>query len=238
MKALDKIPSGSWGINFGGGVNSTAMLLFCHDRGLQPEWVLFADTGSEWPGTYELVQLIETWCTSVGFPFSRTKWMRTRKAPLGFEPVHKNCLRTKYLPSRAYGYAGCTSKWKIQPAERWRKDHGFKTSTIALGYDAGEEKRVRRALGKSTTGFWYPLVAWGYDRITCEKRILEAGWPIQKSACFCCPSTKKEEWRTLLKKHPELFQISRKIELQAKEAGNAETASIFKSAKECVWCHS
>lgn len=40
--AFASVPPGkTWGINFGGGVNSTALLLFCHDRRLRPDWVLF-----------------------------------------------------------------------------------------------------------------------------------------------------------------------------------------------------
>jgi len=42
---LAVVPGRPWGVNFGGGVNSVALLLFCRDRGLVPDWILFSDTG-------------------------------------------------------------------------------------------------------------------------------------------------------------------------------------------------
>lgn len=49
-------PCAPWGINFGGGLNSTAVILACIERGHRPDWILFADTGSEYPGTLEHVE--------------------------------------------------------------------------------------------------------------------------------------------------------------------------------------
>lgn len=45
---------------FGGGVNSTAMLVEMHKRGIRPDLILFADTGGERPETYETVATPET----------------------------------------------------------------------------------------------------------------------------------------------------------------------------------
>lgn len=220
-------------------MNSSAMLLFCWDRGHHPDWVVFSDTGSEWPETYEHLHRVEAWCASVGWPFARTRWERVRRPRTGFEPVHDNCLRTAYLPSRAYGYAGCTTKWKIQPAQKWRKLHGFEKSTIALGYDFGEKRRTRKVLERRLEGFWYPLLAWGLDRGACVERLSEAGWgDVRKSSCFCCPSMKTEEWTDLQRLHPGLFEIAQRIEKGARSAGNAVSASIFRSVKDCVWCSS
>lgn len=55
-------PSSPWGINFGGGLNSTALIIECRNRGYRPDWILFADTGSEIPGTLEHVERMQQWC--------------------------------------------------------------------------------------------------------------------------------------------------------------------------------
>lgn len=44
-------PASPWGINFGGGIDSTAVIIECINRGHRPDWILFADTGSERPET-------------------------------------------------------------------------------------------------------------------------------------------------------------------------------------------
>jgi hypothetical protein len=225
------------GVNFGGGVNSTALLLIMHDQGFRPDWVVFSDTGSERPETYENVEIVEKWCKKVGFPFATTRWTRKDGS---FEPVHANCLRLAWLPSKAYGFSGCTTKWKIQPLQKWRKEHGFTPSTVCIGYDAGEERRLKKAKARHQCQgmdpeksmdevVWYPLVGWGIDRKLCVDRILAQGWLPSKSACFCCPSAKPAEWVALRKDYPELFDICKRIQTTAEEAGHAESKNLFRA---------
>jgi len=239
-------PCGVWGVNFGGGVNSTALLLALHDRGMRPDFVLFADTGSERPETYENVERVLRWCSSVRFPFVTVRWDRVRGELAGqFESVHDNCLRTHHLPSKAYGYSGCTFKWKIQPMQRWRKAHSFAACTVAVGYDAGEARRLknakRRACQDADRGagemMWYPLVGFGMDRDACVARIEAQGWPAAKSACFMCPMQKPAEWTELSETHPGLFNIAVRIDREAKAAGHADTKGLFSAySKEFAAC--
>lgn len=238
-------PGMPWGVNFGGGDNSRALLLALHDRGMRPDWVVFSDTGSEWPETYESLPIVEEWCNSVGFPFAITRWTRVRGEMAGqFESVHDNALRTKYLPSKAYGLSGCTYKWKIQPLQRWRKQHGFTPSGVCIGYDAGEKRRLEKARKRACNDveqdadevIWYPLVGFGMDRKACQERLAKQGWRSFKSACFVCPNTKPEEWDALQAKHPDLYQIAVRIEQQAKAAGNAETRNLFRSYDPNAHC--
>ena len=137
-------PREPWGINFGGGLNSTAMIIECKRRGLKPNWILFADTGSEMPGTLEHIENMRNWCGGWQ-DVTTVRWVRTKNGPFGFEPLHENCLRTGHLPSKAYGLAGCTSKWKIYPMDKWRKDHCFQQGCFAVGYDADENRRIQSA---------------------------------------------------------------------------------------------
>lgn len=234
-------PAGSWGVNFGGGVNSTALLLILHDRGIRPDWVLFSDTGSERPETYENVERVAAWSREVGFPFETVRWVRRTGE---FESVHANALRTGYLPSKAYGYSGCTYKWKIQPMAKWRKAHGFETSVVAIGYDAGEKRRVQKVVKACSSAeydpslalLWYPLIAWEIDRTACEAVITARGWTTVKSSCFLCPHMREDEWQSLRTEHPNLFQVALDVEAGAKAAGNANTASIFKRAGGTCLC--
>lgn len=54
--------------SFGGGVNSTAMLIGMHERGERVDLILFADTGGEKPHTYEHVLTMTDWLVKRGMP--------------------------------------------------------------------------------------------------------------------------------------------------------------------------
>lgn len=55
-------------VAYGGGKNSTAMLVLMWKLGIKPDLILFADTGGELPQTYEYIDLFNEWLTSVGMP--------------------------------------------------------------------------------------------------------------------------------------------------------------------------
>lgn len=218
-------PRSPWGINFGGGLNSTAVILRCIELGYRPDWILFADTGSEFPGTLEHVERVnQIVCSVDGWPGVVTvRWERVRGEVLGFEPLHVNCLRTRQLPSKAYGLAGCTTKWKIQPMDRWRKERGFQGGAFAVGYDAGEKRRINKACKRGDDPdflAWYPLVAWGIDRAGCEEIVTRWGLTVGKSSCFMCPNLRGHEWAALRDNHPELFETALLIEELAVENGH------------------
>lgn len=55
-------------VAYGMGVDSTAMLVGLHQRGVRPDLILFADTGGEKPETYAYLPIIQAWLERVGFP--------------------------------------------------------------------------------------------------------------------------------------------------------------------------
>lgn len=147
----------------------------------------------------------------------------TRQDDLGAESIHENCLRTGHLPSKAYGLAGCTSKWKIAPMDKWRKANGYDKGAFAVGYDAGESRRIQSACKRGDQPdftAWYPLVAWGIDRAECEEIVAKEGITVGKSSCFCCPNLRRREWLDLRRDHRDLFDIAVQIEENAKANGN------------------
>lgn len=224
IKGFSEVPPCSpWGINFGGGVDSTAVIILCAVAGFRPDWILFADTGSEMPGTLNHVVKMQEWMklNTTDWPeITVVKWIRKDGT---FEPLHDNCLRTGHLPSKAYGYAGCTSKWKIYPMDKWRKANGFQQGAFAVGYNASEHRRIKTACQRGDNPnftAWYPLVAWGVTRDVCEQIVKEAGFVVGKSSCFMCPNMRQNEWKDLKDKHPVLFETAALIEERAFMNGN------------------
>ena len=221
-------------VSFGGGTDSTALLGLLHRQGRRPDQITFADTGSEKPHTYDYLELVNDWCDRVGFPrIEIVKWVdregRTRV-------IEEDCLAQKTLPSAAFGFKGCSTKYKIQPQERRDKndsrcqnvwDAGDKVTKF-IGYEAGEERRVRGDDDKYH--YEYPLIDAGMEREDCVAMIASMGLPQPgKSACFFCPNSKKAEVAELRREYPVLFQRALAIE------ANAELTSVKGLGRNYRW---
>ncbi len=195
-------------VAYGGGVNSTAMLVEMSKRGIKPDWIVFADTGGERSETYETVRIVSEWCESRSFPKITT--VRNNGPTL-----EQDCLTRNALPSVAYGFKTCSDRWKVRPQNAFMKEVGIKEYRKAIGFDAGEERRIKTSQDPMVEN-WYPLVEWNLWREECEAICVQEGLPIAKSACFFCPSSKKFEILQLAKQHPELIERAIAMENNAK----------------------
>lgn len=204
-------------VSLGGGTNSTALLVGLLERGERPDYILFADTGGEHARTYQHLEDVRGWCERIGFP---PPVHVTNADPGGERHGHASledeCLRNVTLPSLAFGFKGCSAKWKRQPMDRYLSaqddvqaewDQGRKVTRM-IGIDAGESHRSQ-ALEDSDDPKWdyrRPLVDWDWGRDECLDAIRRAGLHQPgKSACWFCPAAKKREVVALAEEHPELF---------------------------------
>jgi hypothetical protein len=206
-------------LNYGGGVDSTALAIGLLARGIRPDLILFADTGSEKPETYAYVELFSAWLVERGMPavtvVRRPKSRPSHTGP-GYTTLEGNCLQNCTLPSLAFGRKSCSLKWKAAPMDRWLGSWAPAIEAWArgekpvkmIGYDCSPADS-RRAVGKNEDErfrYVYPLREWGWDRERCEREIVAAGLPLpMKSACFFCPASKPAEVRWLAETHPDLF---------------------------------
>ncbi len=84
-----------------------------------------------------------------------------------------------------------------------------------LGYDADEERRAKFT-SDAKYDYRYLLIEWGWDREACVQAIERAGLPQPgKSACFFCPSSKREEIDQLRAEEPLLFHRALAMERNA-----------------------
>ena len=231
-------------VNFGGGTHSTAELVGFWERGIRPDLIPFADTGDEKPHTYEHLWTMQRWLESIGFPpITIVRWDRIRGEDAGrFISISEDCQRRHEMPSKTYGFAGCTSKWKSKPVDRLVResfnghlDSGAKV-TRALGFDADEPHRFGRDRDTKEWAFRYPLVEWGWGREECVQAIRRAGLPQPgKSACFMCPSSQPSEVLWLRDNHPDLFTRACAIEA----AAVAQRGGLLLTGTTRLWvsCH-
>ena len=55
-------------VSYGGGVNSTALLVGLHQHRIPVDLILFADTGAEHPHTYAYLDIMDRWLKDHGMP--------------------------------------------------------------------------------------------------------------------------------------------------------------------------
>jgi hypothetical protein len=190
--------------SFGGGTDSTAMLIGMWERGEKVDLILFADTGGEKPHTYDHIKRFSEWLVKNGMP--------EITVVKGSKTLEDDCLERRALPSIAYGFKTCSQRFKIQPQDKFMNNwqpaknvwaNGEKVIKL-VGYDATEERRAKD-YGTDKYILRYPLIEWGWDRDVCKDVIKSYGIPLPgKSACFFCPSSKAQEVKQLAKQYPNL----------------------------------
>jgi len=188
-------------VAYGVGVDSTAMLVGMHQRGIRPDAILFADVGAEKPSTYAFLPLMQAWLKKVGFPqVTVVKNPITHGQNGTYGTIEENVMVNGTLPSLAFGGRACSEKWKHTPQNKWTDKWapaqkawaaGLKVRKC-IGYDAGPADARRPDIASDAKyTYEYPLREWGWDREECKRQIAAAGLPVpDKSACWFCPSTK------------------------------------------------
>jgi hypothetical protein len=205
--------------SYGGGTNSTAMLIEMVKRGEKVDLILFADTGAEKPHTYEYVKRFNAWLYSNGMP--EITVVHPTKT------IEDDCVTRSALPSVAYGFKTCSERFKLDaqrkycnnwpPAKsEWKA--GNKVMRI-IGFDADEPQRAETPIPEKEIKKYtnrYPLIEWDMGRDECIETIQEAGLCLPgKSACYFCPNSKPSEIRQLAAMYPDLASKALAIEAAA-----------------------
>lgn len=153
-------------VSYGGGANSTALLVGLHQHRIPVDLILFADTGGEHPHTYAYLDIMDRWLKDHGMP-EITRVYKTTKDGRRLT-LEDECLKSGTLPSIAYGFKRCSLKHKIGPQEKFCNNYppcrevwaSGKKVVKFIGYDAGEhyrsDKVLLRDLADPKYSKWYP----------------------------------------------------------------------------------
>ncbi len=214
---------------FGGGVDSTGLLVALKVAGVRPDVITFADTAGEKKLTYRHIDRMQEVLLAWDFPPIDV----VRKRPLastGYTTLEGNCIKNETLPSLAFGMKSCSIKWKQEPQDQFlkgvksgpneRPPHSVWITARAkgermvklLGYDSGPAD-LRRSKGlreaDANFDFLYPLQLIGWKRHDCVRAIvvfLGPDFVPIKSACFYCPASKIWELYWLAAHEPDRFE--------------------------------
>ena len=168
-------------VGYGGGTNSTAMLIGLWQRRIPVDLILFADPGGEQPHTYSYLEIMSRWLAEHGMPPITRVWYTTRDGQR--LTLEQECLRSGSLPSIAYGHKKCSLKHKAFPQEKFcRHDPRCRAVWAGggrvikfIGYDAGEPERRERVRERDEADSKYqkeyPLMEWGWSRKDCSGQV-------------------------------------------------------------------
>ena len=220
-------------LSYGGGVQSTAICLLIFENRLpKPDWIVFSDTGSERPETYETVKQISLLAGLNDVPFAIVS---------AKDKLHEGYQARESLPM--VGISICTHKYKIRPIRRFiraeLKTNGIHNNGVLgkkpwanvwLGISTDERKRVRESDRKYISNK-FPLIEMNWSRNDCISYL--KNFPelkVEKSGCFMCMYQTAAGWNDLKRKHPDLFDIALELEKVGMEGKN-KLKGLFRSSE-------
>ena len=205
--------------SYGGGVQSTAVLVLTAQGKLQYDEFLFADVGadSENPGTLKYYD-------EIAVPFAAEHGIKLTRVENKIS-VYSECMRNNrriiipiYLSGGRPGDRACTVDKKIRRIASYiRKTYKLKEHLVGLGISTDEIHRakigVSKVLGSVTQTNEYPLIDLRLSRHDCQRIIAEVGLPIPpKSSCWFCPFHRPGYWKEMRQNDPEHFMKAVEME--------------------------
>lgn len=215
-------------LSYGGGVQSSAMLVLAAQGKIDYTVALFANVGddSENPATLAYMeQYAKPYAADHGIELHelRRTWRDGRQTTIlaELESDHANVPIPTYMASGAPGNRQCTDRWKRQVIARWHKQHGAtpdKPAVCGLGISWDEMQRMREDSNIAWQTLEYPLIDLRLTRADCMRIIADAGLPVPpKSSCWFCPFHRRAEWQTMKRTQPELFDRAVALERRINE---------------------
>lgn len=218
-------------VSYGGGVQSTALLVLAAQGRIDFPLFIFANTGadSEHPATL-------TYLAEVAHPYADKhgiELVEVHKTYKGKpEGIHERIMRpgivSQIIPVRSSKDGppmsrSCTVDYKIEQIGKELRRRGASSddpATVAVGISLDEMHRANRK-NRPYEQIVYPLL--GIDtgtllpqplnRNDCERVIADAGLPVPpKSSCYFCPFHSINEWIRQRRDEPELFAKSVEVE--------------------------
>lgn len=226
-------------ISFGGGVQSTALLI-CSALGLhqvpKADVAIFADTGGELPETLAHVAKMAEWAKPYGI-----KVETVAKGDLIHWAFYRRPHQTQ-IPNfyrfddgkRGISGRSCTLDFKLRPIwKRTRQLIGVPHGRVKgwavdalIGISRDEAHRMKPS-GHHWITNKYPLVEAGLTRDDCNELIAAHGIKKpRRSSCFFCPYHDNAYWWDLREKNPDLFEQACELDEELRRAKAGKMRSI------------
>jgi hypothetical protein len=217
-------------VSYGGGVQSTALLVLAAQGRINFPLFLMANVGddSEHPDTLTYVREVATpYAEQHGIELVvLDRHRRDGSVETLWGRLMKEGSRSLPIPVRmsngAPGNRSCTADFKIRVIGKELKRRGANKdnpAVVGIGISVDEIQRANTRRVEVHEEIVYPLVGIGEEtglrmnRLDCERAIRDAGLPVPpKSSCFFCPFHRPTAWADLAREHPELWEKSCQLE--------------------------
>jgi hypothetical protein len=229
-------------VSYGGGVQSTALLVLAAQQRIAFPVFLFANVGndSEDPATLDyLTRHAKPYAALHGIQLIELhRIRRDGSTETLYGRLTKPGSRSLPIPVRmsngAPGTRSCTADFKIKVIGRWLKAHGATPTdpaTVGIGISLDEIARVNNRRAAPYERPVYPLLDYTppLRRHDCARIIRAAGLPVPpKSACWFCPFRRPATWAETRRDRPDLFERACALE----DLLNTRRAAL---GKDPVW---
>jgi len=187
-------------VSLSGGKDSTAMLLMMLEKKIKVDYIVFFDTGWEFPAMLEHIDKLEGY---IGRKIIRLKSKKSFK-----ELFNK------------WGFSSFQNRWCT--AEKRGRINKFcskyKPFTQFIGFSYDERQRI-----KKTIGYCYPLVDWKVTEEDALKYCYEKGFDwgglyekYKRLSCWNCPLQSLGDLKVLWKDFPEYWHKLLKMQEKSK----------------------
>lgn len=217
-------------VSYGGGVQSTALLVLAAQRRINFPLFLMANVGddSEHPATLEYVR-------GVAGPYAAEHGielvvLNATRRDGSTKTLHAKLTapgsRSSSIPYRSHKDGppmsrSCTAEFKMAVIRKELRRRGARVETpavVGIGISLDEIHRANRKSQDHET-IVYPLIGIGEDtglkmrRGDCAQTIRDAGLPVPpKSSCYFCPFHSLDTWADMRRDEPELFDRAADLE--------------------------
>jgi hypothetical protein len=199
-------------ISYGGGVQSTALVVLAMSEGWDVDEVVHVDLmDAESPATREYVAYVREWLRGVygrDITVIERNMYRDMLDNPAFTLVPWRGRRERFMLQRQ-----CTRQYKVAPLTRYLYDRYLgERIGLMLGISVDEYHRMRDS-SAARIEHVYPLVDRRLTRWQCREIIERAGLAVLwKSSCWFCPFRSVVSRWALVQRYPDLAGMARVLE--------------------------
>ena len=204
-------------ISYGGGVQSTALVVLAMQRGWSIDEIVHVDLlDAESPATREYVAYFAGWLQTAygrGITILQRDLYGDMLANPAFTPAPWRARDGSFILKRQ-----CTRQYKVEPIRRYLYDkYAREKIRLMLGISVDEFHRMRDSGFKRIENV-YPLVDERLTRNDCRAILERAGLATPpKSSCWFCPYRSARSQAELLRQYPALREMGEELERRINE---------------------